>query len=160
MDCPTCEEEVRPDAFFCNWCDAFIPSPDRGSKANLFRRFMALVLDPLIAAVLYFVALGVFGGLSEDLGVVAAVVFPVGYFIWFLSLLRRGLTPGKKLLGLKVVDHQSGAIPGYGKMFLREIVGRMLSAMVAGLGYLWALFDRNAQAWHDKLAGTVVLNVR
>lgn len=157
MDCPSCDNEVVPDAFFCQWCDRFIPAPEKGKKGNLFRRFMALSIDPLIAVLLYVVALGVFGAISEDLGVVMAFVFPVLYFVWFLVLLRQGLTPGKKLLGLQVVDHQTGELPGYGKMFLREIVGRLLSGLVLGLGYLWALFDKNAQAWHDRLAGTVVL---
>jgi uncharacterized RDD family membrane protein YckC len=56
-----------------------------------------------------------------------------------------------------VVDQRNGDIPGFGKMFLREIVGRFLSGLFFGLGYFWSLFDKNAQAWHDKLAGTVVI---
>jgi uncharacterized RDD family membrane protein YckC len=97
--------------------------------------------------------------MSTELGIVMMVLFPLAYFIWFLTLLRKGLTPGKKLLGLQVVNSQTGEIPGFGKMFLREIVGRFLSGLFLGLGYFWALFDKNAQAWHDKLAGTVVLKV-
>jgi uncharacterized RDD family membrane protein YckC len=146
-----------PDSFFCTWCSVFVPSPSKGKKANFFARWVALAIDPLIAIVLYFVAIGIFGSLSEDLGTVVAILFPLGYFIWFLFLLRKGLTPGKKLLGLKVINHQTGEIPGFGKMFLREIIGRFLSGLFLGLGYFWALFDKNAQAWHDKLAGTVVV---
>lgn len=157
MDCPSCDNEVVPDAFFCQWCDRFIPEPQRRKKANLFRRFMALLINLLIAVVLYVTAVGIFGGLSEDLGIFIAILFPAGYVVWFMLLLRKGLTPGKKLLGLQVVNHQTGRLPGYGKMFLREIVGRFLNRMGFGLGYLWALFDKNAQAWHDRLAGTVVL---
>jgi uncharacterized RDD family membrane protein YckC len=26
-----------------------------------------------------------------------------------------------------------------------------------GLGFLWIAFDKRKQAWHDKLAGTVVI---
>jgi len=40
------------------------------------------------------------------------------------------------------------------------LIGRFLSGLFLGLGYFWALFDRNAQAWHDKLAGTVVIQKR
>jgi uncharacterized RDD family membrane protein YckC len=29
-----------------------------------------------------------------------------------------------------------------------------------GLGFIWASFDSESQAWHDKLAGTVVVTVR
>lgn len=54
---------------------------------------------------------------------------------------------------------QTGAIPGFGAMFVREVFGRFLSGLVSGVGYLWALIDKNGQAWHDKLAGTVVVKV-
>ena len=159
MDCPSCRKEIIPDSFFCSWCNVFIPSPEKGKKANLFARWVALVIDPVIAVALYFIAIGIFGRISEDLGIAVAVLFPLGYFVWFLLLLRKGLTPGKKLLRLQVVNHQTGEIPGFGKMFLREIIGRFLSGLFLSLGYLWALFDKNGQAWHDKLAGTVVVKV-
>lgn len=162
MVCPSCSKENTQDSFFCTWCSAYMPSPVKGSKAGLFQRFMALVLDPLIALVLYLGAIAVVGGVtgSADAGVVAAVLFPIMYFIWYLTLMRQGLSPGKKLFGLRVIDHQTGEIPGFGKMFVRELVGRSLSGFVFGIGYLWAIFDKNAQAWHDKIAGTVVVRGR
>lgn len=115
------------------------------------------MIDPLIALILWGLAVGIFGSISEDLGGLVAIILPLVYFIWFLTLLRKGLTPGKKLLGLQVVNHQTGEIPGFGKMFLREIVGRFISGLFFGVGYFWAIFDKNAQAWHDKIAGTVVI---
>jgi uncharacterized RDD family membrane protein YckC len=30
---------------------------------------------------------------------------------------------------------------------------------VAGLGFFWIAIDDNSQAWHDKIAGTVVVRV-
>ncbi len=157
MTCQTCQKEVTPNSFFCVWCDAFIPTPGKGKKANLFTRWFALVIDPLIAIALYFIALAIFGSINEELGVTSAILFPLLYFVWYLTLFRKGFTPGKLLLGLQVVNHQSGDIPGFGKMFVREIVGRFLSGLFLGIGYIWALFDNNSQAWHDKLAGTVVI---
>jgi len=115
------------------------------------------MIDPLISVALYFIAVGLFGGMSEDLGAFTAVVFPLAYFVWFIVLLGQGYTPGKKLLGLHVVNSKTGNNPGFGAMFLREIVGRVLSALFFGIGYFWALFDKNSQAWHDKLANTVVV---
>lgn len=166
MTCRNCNKEVTPDSFFCQWCSAFIPAPGRGKKANLFTRWLALAIDPLIALALWGVAALVGAGIggaaageegAGGVGLLMMILFPLGYFIWFLTLLPKGLTPGKKLLGLQVVNHQTGAIPGFGTMFLREIVGRFLSGLFLGLGYFWALWDKNAQAWHDKLAGTVVV---
>jgi uncharacterized RDD family membrane protein YckC len=45
-------------------------------------------------------------------------------------------------------------------MFVRETFGRFASGAFFGLGYFWAIFDKNAQGWHDKLAGTVVIRRR
>ena len=97
--------------------------------------------------------------LSKDMGVAAALLLPLAYFGWFLSLLVKGRTPGKLLLGLQVLDAQTGRLPGFGKMFVREIIGRFISGLFFGIGYFWAIFDKNGQAWHDKIAGTVVVKV-
>jgi len=35
----------------------------------------------------------------------------------------------------------------------------MLSALPIGLGFIWIAIDENRQAWHDKIAGTVVVRV-
>jgi uncharacterized RDD family membrane protein YckC len=32
-----------------------------------------------------------------------------------------------------------------------------VSALPFYLGFLWAAFDRRKQGWHDKIAGTVVI---
>ena len=159
MNCPNCQKEVLPDAYFCTWCSGFVPVAGRGSKAGLFRRYVALMIDPLLAVGLWFIATGVLGAIfqNEDVVVAVAILFPLVYFVWFLLLLRKGLTPGKMMLGLQVVNQQTGQIPGFLRMLLRETVGRLVSGAVGGLGYIWALFDKNAQAWHDKLAGTVVM---
>src|SRR2546427_12425105 len=108
MNCPSCKKEIVPDSVFCSWCSDFVPSPGKGRKANLFRRWVALVLDPLIAVILYLVSVGILASISEELGTVAAIALPLVYLVWFLSLLRNGLTPGKKLMGLPAVDHQTG----------------------------------------------------
>jgi predicted anti-sigma-YlaC factor YlaD len=41
-------------------------------------------------------------------------------------------------------------------MLVREIVGKFVSGLFLGIGYFWAIFDKEGQAWHDKIAGTVV----
>ena len=38
-------------------------------------------------------------------------------------------------------------------------LGCFLSLAVAGLGFLWVVFDADRQSWHDKIAGTVVVRV-
>ena len=35
----------------------------------------------------------------------------------------------------------------------------IFSALVLGLGFFWAGWDRGKQSWHDKIAGTVMVTV-
>ena len=57
---------------------------------------------------------------------------------------------------IRVVDFETGGPIGYLRGFIRYI-GRYVSAIVLLLGYLWMLWDREKQTWHDKFAGSVVV---
>lgn len=74
-----------------------------------------------------------------------------------VSSVLEGRSPGKEVMGLRVVSEQSGEAPGTGAMLARELIGRVIGLLFGGLGFLWALLDRDGQGWHDKLARTVVV---
>ncbi|MFZ2889074.1 RDD family protein [Sulfuricurvum sp.] len=65
-------------------------------------------------------------------------------------------TPGKLVLGLHVVDAQSGE-----HLAIGQAIGRYLAYIPAMLalmmGIFWVAWDSKKQGWHDKLAGTVVI---
>lgn len=88
--------------------------------------------------------------------VIAAVliVLYLLYFTLFTGL--RGQTPGKMLVGIRVVD-AAGAIPGLRRAFMREVVGKFLSSTAFYVGFLWPIWDAQRQAWHDKIAETWVV---
>jgi uncharacterized RDD family membrane protein YckC len=67
-----------------------------------------------------------------------------------------GATPGKLAVGVKIVDARTGGAPPTGRLVLR-FVGYLVSALPLYLGFLWAAVDRRKQAWHDKIAGTLVV---
>lgn len=77
------------------------------------------------------------------------------YFGGFL-VYKQGQTLGKMFLGIRVVSIDGKPIT-WGKALLREILGKMISVLVLGLGYLWVIWDGKKQAWHDKIAGTYVV---
>lgn len=154
MNCPRCRNEITPDSYFCTWCDVFVPAPEKGEKAGFFARWVAATIDPFIPLILIFILYRV----STESGVVYA--FLISYGGWCLFLFREGRTPGKFLLGLQVVSHRNGENPGFWKMLVREIFGKFISFLFLGIGYIWAIFDKHAQAWHDKIVGTVVLKLR
>jgi uncharacterized RDD family membrane protein YckC len=68
-----------------------------------------------------------------------------------------GATPGKIAVAVKVVDAKTGEVPGTGRLVLRFLC-YFVSALPLYLGFLWIAFDRRKQGWHDKIAGTVVIN--
>ena len=68
----------------------------------------------------------------------------------------KGATPGKMILGLKVVNADSGKPLSVG-----HAIGRYLGYFVATIplfiGLLWVGWDRKKQGWHDRLANSVVI---
>lgn len=79
----------------------------------------------------------------------------LGYFVIPTGIFGR--TPGKWVAGLRVVDTE-GRNPGVAVAIPREVVGRWVSIFAFGIGLVWAVFDKRRQGWHDKIAGTLVIN--
>ena len=157
MKCPGCERDVMADRLFCTWCETFVLSPAAGTKAGVFRRWLASAIDPALALAALAIPVVLVGGAGGG-SLTAFVVVLV--LILFGVMFGRGLTPGKYVLGEKVVDKLSGGNPGFGRMLLREVIGKFASALFLGLGFFWAIWDKDNQAWHDKIAGTVVVRKR
>jgi uncharacterized RDD family membrane protein YckC len=91
------------------------------------------------------------------LGMAIALPLVLAYFLIFW-VNYDGATPGKKLLGIKIVK-DNGEKLTYPAAFIRWI-GYMISAATMFLfciGYLWIIWDKKKQALHDKIAGTVVV---
>lgn len=81
-------------------------------------------------------------------------IFPlIGTIIFWTS---KAGTPGKLVLGLRVVDAKSG-----NHITTMQAVGRYFAyfpaSMALGMGIFWVGWDSKKQGWHDKLANTVVL---
>ncbi len=76
------------------------------------------------------------------------------YYAYYLTQ-RDGQTPGKRLRGIKVVSLNGGKIT-FRQALIRNVIGYWLSSLIL-IGYFWAMWDPNRQAWHDKLAKTIVV---
>ncbi len=76
-----------------------------------------------------------------------------GAVMWKL----RGSTVGGIVFDLQVV-RLDGRDMDWETAIVRAL-GCFLSLAVAGLGFMWIAFDAGNQAWHDKIAGTVVVRV-
>ena len=76
-----------------------------------------------------------------------------GAVMWKL----KGTTVGGIVFGLKVVRLDGRPID-WATVIVRGL-GCFLSTFVVFLGFIWIVFDDERQAWHDKIAGTVVVRV-
>jgi uncharacterized RDD family membrane protein YckC len=145
--------------------------------AGFWRRLVAFMIDSTIVIIIFFVLCVIatlaffFGAMSADnsallndlanpegfsavilLIMSSFVVINIAYFTYFHG--ATGRTPGKMLLGLQVYCTE-GTPVSFGIAFLRA-VGYFVSSIFY-LGFIWAAFDQKKQAWHDKIAGTVVI---
>jgi uncharacterized RDD family membrane protein YckC len=137
--------------------------------ASVGRRWVAAFVDGVIiglGSLVITIPLSIMAGVSQNdtlstvsgmIGQLITLVLSYGYYVYMIS--SRGQTLGKMALGIKVVKIGTDQKPEFTSAFLREVVGKMLSGIVFGLGYLWAIWDKDKQSWHDKIAKTIVVKV-
>jgi uncharacterized RDD family membrane protein YckC len=127
----------------------------------LARRLAALVYDALLLAGLLFVftLLLIFarGGRAIGAGTLwyEASLVAVAFAFCGLSWTRGGQTVGMKAWRIRVVANDVSSLD-WPHAALRFFAS-WLSLLPAGLGYWWALVDRERRCWHDRLSGTRVI---
>jgi uncharacterized RDD family membrane protein YckC len=124
-----------------------------GPRAGFWQRFAAAFIDGVILGIINVILSIALKGAGSVLALVVTIV----YFTYFEGS-RRGQTPGKSALGIRVISFDGSGSIGYGRAFIRWI-GRYVSAIPIFLGYFWMLWDRENQCWHDKFASDVVVPV-
>lgn len=134
------------------------PAFDGVTPAAVGRRLAAYTLDLLAVGVPAAAVLL----LTDEvlLGALVALELAVALVVWEA---RSGRTPGSALLGLRTAQAEKPYAPGLGRGAGRASVLAASHLLVVGP---WALVGTAAldggrrQAWHDKVAGTVVVDVR
>jgi len=125
--------------------------------AGFWIRFVAALLDSVIIVALSIIVATVFAVIKlAVVGSLAQLVLAIGYYVWFQS--RTGQTMGKKVMKIKVVN-TAGVTPSLGTFALREILGKLASGLILGIGYLMVAWDSKKQGLHDKIASTYVVRV-
>ena len=126
--------------------------------ASAGQRFGAFLVDFLISIIVGIVGFAIGSAMGGE-GQTMNSVFGIAYWIIVLIMVAtRGQSPGKIAIGIKIVK-MDGTPIGFGTALLREVLGKIVSAIILLLGYIWILFDGKRQGWHDKIAGTYVVKV-
>jgi uncharacterized RDD family membrane protein YckC/cytoskeletal protein CcmA (bactofilin family) len=120
------------------------PIDSSAPRAGFWIRMGALLIDMILIGVIIAIL---------DAGGEFWLIVLAGYgaLMWKI----KGTTIGGLVCGLKVV-RRDGAELNWDTAIVRAL-GCFLSMVVAGLGFLWIVFDEDRQAWHDKIAGTLVV---
>lgn len=130
------------------------------STPSIKRRLAGMLYETLLLLTILFIAAFIFTAATHNtqstLIRLAFQVYLLGvaglYFVGFW--LRGGQTLAMKTWRLRV-ERRDG-----GRLTLGQAVLRYLLAVIGvglGFGILWALFDRDRQFWHDRVAGTRIV---
>ena len=96
---------------------------------------------------------------AEEGSATATIVTLVGYGVLIgLQIMWEGNggSPFRRGIGVLIVDQNTFQPIGPWRAIVRILVS-VISALSFGLGFLWMLWDKNSQTWHDKAAGSVVV---
>ena len=132
--------------------------------AGPYVRVLAYLLDLLIRAGIYIVAqllltlMGVVIGFTVAQGLSMLLLFFIMFFYYIIfEAGKKGASPGKRAMGLRVVD-TSGAPITWGQAFIRNML-RFADGMPLfsyGFGLLTTLMTKRFQRLGDLLANTAV----
>lgn len=102
------------------------------------------------------------GGLAATGGLVIflGILTSWGIQIWnrIFRMGRTGQSVGKKVMGLKLIQDQTGQPIGAGTAFAREVLSGLVNQILF-LSYLWMLWDDNRQTLADKVVHSTVIRV-
>jgi len=140
--------------------DIFPPSLVEGKPgyplANFSRRCIGFVIDRLVIAFsagLVVLLADIFeSGAAAAIALIVSLV-ELGYGAIFNP---RGWSPGKLAVGIRIVNYE-GEPPGLRKGMVRTITA-VFSQAILWAGYVWPLFDKRKQTWHDKVSKTYVVH--
>jgi uncharacterized RDD family membrane protein YckC len=133
----------------------------RPAAAGIARRLASILYESLLAfAVIFFAGLLFYGaasgrlsGLMRSLFQIYLIVILGLYFVWCWH--RGGQTLPMKTWQLRLVSADGGPV-SVRRAALRYLLA-CLSVGLAGTGLVWAVFDRDRQFLHDRLAGTRIV---
>lgn len=131
--------------------------------AGFWIRWAAGFIDGIVIGVVNFafgiiigIIVATLGGSKETADAWRAIGALTGFIYFVVMTKKYQVTLGKKAAGIQVISEKAGEL-SWSQVILREVVGKIISTLILGIGYLIAGFTDKKQALHDKVAGTVVV---
>ena len=143
--CKKCSALSETDKDFCPECGASYIAAEKEELIGVSpgTRFLSYLLEMVLIVVTLF----------------------FGWIIWAMTLSGKGQTPGKKLMGLTVIDEQTEKPMTMGRMFwMRGILGGFVAGLGAwvtlGILYFMPLWDKRNQNLWDRISSSFVIRTQ
>lgn len=133
--------------------------------ASIKKRSFAFFIDEMLLSLLLILALG--NSFFEAKTVEEMINITNQFVLEYMAVkvvyqaffvMQYGATVGKLLVKIRVVEAKTLQTPNVVVALNRAVV-RVLGEMLFYLGFLWGTLDPLRQAWHDKSAKTLVIDV-
>lgn len=138
------------------------PGGTPGPLADWGTRVVATLIDSAITFAVVIAGLivgAILGAISTALGLLVLVVVylvAIGAGFYFTYMTGAvGQSPGKKVMGIKVVSEETGQPIGGGLGIVRGLAHFLDSILL--IGYLFPLWDEKRQTFADKIMKTIAL---
>jgi len=118
------------------------------------RRLGAYAIDYLFINVLLLTTVFAFSGFEFSIPGMMGAAF--AYFL-LCDLALNGSSPGKKIHGLKVAKAKDNNLPKLPQLLIRNAIKGICFLYYISPIYIFANFNEQKQALHDKIAGTKII---
>lgn len=130
---------------------------------GFWRRIICLIYESLLLLAVLFIASFIFHLIFRDTNAVYfrplfqfyLLVIMGYYFIWFWT--HGGQTLAMQTWKMRVVSVDGSSLTK--KQAITRYLLALVGILLFGAGIIWALFDRDRQFLHDRLAGTRIIRL-
>jgi uncharacterized RDD family membrane protein YckC len=122
--------------------------------ASMPERIFAYLID----GALFGLITGALYPLIRNASIEGLIGFALGLTLqWYFLTTYNGQTPGKMLMGIRVVKTDGSSLTGNDALL--RYLGYYLNTVLLFIGWFMAFWDKDHQGLHDRLANTYVVKV-
>jgi len=135
------------------------------SLAPIKKRSMAFFIDEMLLSLILIIAL--WDRFSQSMSLEETIILTNTFVLEYMMMkviyqaffvMHYGASIGKLTMKIRVIELKTLGNPNV-LVALNRSIFRVISELVFYLGFLWGVLDPSRQAWHDKTAKTLVVNV-
>jgi len=135
------------------------------SLAPIKKRSMAFFIDEMLLSLILLIAL--WDSFTQSTSLEETIILTNSFVLEYMMMkviyqaffvMHYGASIGKLIMKIRVIELNTLGNPNV-LVALNRSIFRVISELVFYLGFLWGVLDPSRQAWHDKTAKTLVVNV-